>query len=72
MGSILMTGVRCEDQMMIAAGAVVKADFHIPTNVVVAGNPAKIVKALSSDQRNQIHRGVETYRDLARRYKEAG
>jgi carbonic anhydrase/acetyltransferase-like protein (isoleucine patch superfamily) len=69
MGSILMTGVVCEDHVMIAAGAVVKADFHIPTNVVVAGNPARIVKPLSSDQRQQIHRGVKTYQDLAKRYK---
>jgi phenylacetic acid degradation protein len=70
MGSILMSGVICEDHVIIAAGSVVKADFHIPANVIVAGNPAKIVKALSPEQRTQIHRGVETYRDLARRYKE--
>ena len=69
MGSILMSGVFCEDHIMIAAGSVVKENFHIPSNVVVAGNPARIVKPLSDNQRNRIHQGVKTYHDLVKRYK---
>jgi phenylacetic acid degradation protein len=69
MGSILMTGVSCEDHVMIAAGSVVNENFHIPANVVVAGNPAKIVKSLSEDQKKRIHQGVKTYEDLTKRYK---
>jgi carbonic anhydrase/acetyltransferase-like protein (isoleucine patch superfamily) len=71
MGSILMTGVFCEDHVMIAAGSIVKENFHIPSNVVVAGNPARIVKSLSDDQRNRIHQGVKTYQDLVKRYKKS-
>jgi carbonic anhydrase/acetyltransferase-like protein (isoleucine patch superfamily) len=71
MGAIVMSGVVCEDHVIIAAGSVIKDNFHIPANVIVAGNPARIVKALSPEQRERIHRGVETYKDLARRYKEA-
>jgi phenylacetic acid degradation protein len=69
MGSILMTGAFCEDHVMIAAGSVVKENFHIPSNVVVAGNPARIIKPLSDDQRKRIHQGVKTYQDLVKRYK---
>lgn len=69
MGSILMTGVSCEDHVMIAAGSVVKENFHIPANAVVAGNPARIVKSLSEDQKKRIHKGVRTYKELAGRYK---
>jgi len=69
MGSILMSGVFCEDHIMIAAGSVVKENFHIPSNVVVAGNPARIVKPLSDNQRKRIHQGVKTYHDLVKRYK---
>lgn len=69
MGSILMTGVSCEDHVMIAAGSVVKENFHIPANAVVAGNPARIVKSLSEDQKKRIHQGVRTYKELAGRYK---
>lgn len=71
MGSILMTGVFCEDHIMIAAGSIVKEHFHIPSNVVVAGNPARISKPLSDDQRRRIHQGVKMYHDLVKRYKKA-
>ena len=69
MGSILMTGVLCEDHVMIAAGSTLKENFHVPSNVVVAGNPARIVKPLSDEQRKRIHQGVKTYQALVRRYK---
>jgi phenylacetic acid degradation protein len=68
MGSILMAGVFCEDHVMIGAGSLVKENFHIPSHVVVAGNPARIVKPLSDDQRKRIHQGVKTYHDLVKRY----
>ena len=69
MGSILMSGVTIEDHVMIAAGSVVKEDFHIPSGVLAAGNPARIVKALSEDQKTRIHQSVKTYQDLAKRYQ---
>ena len=69
MGSILMAGAFCEDYIMIAAGSIVKENFHIPSNVVVAGNPARIIKPLSDDQRKQNSQGVKTYQDLVKRYK---
>ena len=71
MGSILMTGVLCEDHVIIAAGSIVKENFRIPPNVVVAGNPARIVKPLSDDQRKRIHQGVKTYQQLVKRYKKS-
>jgi carbonic anhydrase/acetyltransferase-like protein (isoleucine patch superfamily) len=69
MGSILMAGVFCEDHIMIAAGSILKENFHVPSNVVVAGNPARIVKPLSAEQRKRIHEGVKTYQELVKRYK---
>ncbi len=69
MGSILMTGVFCEDHVLIGAGSVIKENFHIPPNVVIAGNPARIVKPLSDEQRKRIHQGVRTYNHLVKRYK---
>ena len=71
MGSILMSGVFCEDHVVIAAGSMVKENFHISSNVVVAGNPARIVKPLSDKQRRQIHEGVRIYQDLVKRYRKS-
>jgi len=71
MGSILMNGVFCEDHVLIAAGSMVKENFHIPSNVVVAGNPARIVRPLSDEQREQIHQGAKIYQDLVKRYQKS-
>jgi phenylacetic acid degradation protein len=69
MGSILMTGVSCQDHVMIAAGSVIKENFQIPSQVVVAGNPARVIKPLSEEQKNRIIQGVEIYQKLTKRYK---
>ena len=71
MGSILMTGVSCQDHVMIAAGSVVKENFHIASHMVVAGNPARIIKPLSNEQKNRIIEGIKTYQDLTKRYKKS-
>jgi carbonic anhydrase/acetyltransferase-like protein (isoleucine patch superfamily) len=39
--------------------------------VLVVGNPAKIIKPLSREQKKAIHQGVKDYLDLVKRYKKA-
>ncbi|AYG95913.1 sugar O-acetyltransferase [Brevundimonas naejangsanensis] len=46
-GAIVLAGVTVGDRVVIGAGAVVTRD--VPSDVVIAGNPAKIIKRLSSD-----------------------
>jgi acetyltransferase-like isoleucine patch superfamily enzyme len=41
-GAIVLPGVRIGDEVVVGAGAVVTRD--VPSNCIVAGNPAKIVK----------------------------
>jgi tetrahydrodipicolinate N-succinyltransferase len=43
----VLKGVTIGDNSIVAAGAVVTSD--VPANVVVAGNPAKVIKALDPD-----------------------
>lgn len=43
-GAIILKGVHIGDNSIVAAGAVVVRD--VPANVVVAGNPAQIVKSI--------------------------
>jgi len=69
MNSILMNRVFCEDHVLIAAASLVKEGFHIPSNVLVAGNPAKIIKPLSREQKKVIYQGVKSYQNLVKRYK---
>jgi len=46
--AIILKGVTVGENSIVGAGAVVSRD--VPPNVVVAGNPAKIVKELDPDQ----------------------
>ena len=41
--AIIMGGVRIGDEVVVAAGAVVTKD--IPSNTMVAGNPAKVIRS---------------------------
>ena len=44
MGAVILKGVTIGENSIIAAGAIVTSD--VPANVVVAGNPARVVKEL--------------------------
>lgn len=46
MGAVILKGVTIGENSVVAAGAIVTKD--VPPNVVVAGNPAKIVKTLDA------------------------
>lgn len=55
MNSTILKGVTIGDNSIIGAGAVIISD--VPDNVVMAGNPAKIIKTLcpSDDRTAQFH-----------------
>ncbi len=42
-GAIILAGVRIGNNVVVAAGSVVTKD--VPSNVIVAGNPARVIKA---------------------------
>jgi acetyltransferase-like isoleucine patch superfamily enzyme len=44
MQSLILKGVKIGDNSIIGAGSVVTSD--IPSNVVAAGNPAKVIRQL--------------------------
>lgn len=46
MGAVLLGGARIGAGSIVAAGAVV--DFEVPPEVIVAGNPARIVRLISA------------------------
>lgn len=51
MGATVMDGVVVEDEVIIAAGAVVTPGKHLETGHVYAGNPAKPLRALKDAER---------------------
>lgn len=51
-GAIILKGVTIGDDSVVGYGAVVSAD--VPAGVVVAGNPAKVVRSLYGDQKGDL------------------
>lgn len=53
--AMVLKGVHVGDDSVVGAGAVVRED--VPAGVVVAGNPARVVKTFRPDQRTSTPRG---------------
>ncbi len=62
MGSVVLDGAVMQEKSMVAAGAVVKPNFIVPSGTLAAGVPAKIVRDLS-------HEEIEDFEKSALRYK---
>ena len=56
--AIIMCGIRIGDECIIGSGAIVTKD--VPSNCIVAGNPAKIIKtSIHTKKYGQIDRNYE-------------
>jgi acetyltransferase-like isoleucine patch superfamily enzyme len=68
--AIVCKGVSIGDNSIVGAGAIVTRD--VPANVVVAGNPARVVKPLDPTRtfktRQELFRGAENYHEYLQRY----
>ena len=51
-GAVLLCGITIGENAIVGAGSVVTRD--VPPNTIVAGNPARILKALLKNQRQEI------------------
>ena len=68
MGAIVADGVKINPECMVGAGSFVPFKMEIPSRSVVMGSPARVMKALTPAQLNQIKAGLSIYQDLTRRY----
>lgn len=70
--AIVCKGVTIGENSIVGAGAVVTRD--VPPNVIVAGNPARIVKELDASRsfkkREDLFSGTESYDEYLARYDE--
>ena len=68
MGAIVLNNAKIGDNCIIGAGAVVTGKMNAPAGSLILGNPAQVVKQLSQDQIDYIHKDAAMYLDLAKQY----
>jgi carbonic anhydrase/acetyltransferase-like protein (isoleucine patch superfamily) len=65
-GSILLDNVVIGSESLVAAGALVPADFVAPPRVLVRGSPAKVIRDLTEEEWTLGRRLAERYVGVAR------
>ncbi len=72
MGAVVSISSKIGARSIVAEGAVVKMNQEIPENVVVAGNPAKVVRKIEAKDIELWSKGKQVYVDLAAKYLRIG
>lgn len=68
MGSVILDDARIGSHSLVAAGAVVLQGFEVPDGMLVAGVPAKIIRPLTEEEKEQIRQSAIHYIEYARGY----
>jgi carbonic anhydrase/acetyltransferase-like protein (isoleucine patch superfamily) len=71
MGAVVLNGARIGSWSVVAAGAVLRPGLQVPEGVLVAGVPAKVVRAVSEDERNLIRHTSASYLLKAAQHRDA-
>ena len=69
MGAIVLDGAEIGDNVIIGAGALVPPNKKIPSNSMVIGMPAKVVRELTEEDKAAISGTWQHYVELAKEYK---
>ena len=72
MGVVLSMWAEVGEHSMVAEGSVVRMKQRIPGGMVVAGNPARLIREVSSEDDQLWNYGKQVYIDLARKYLDVG
>jgi len=67
MGAIVLNGARIGKNCIIGAGALVTQGTDIPDGSLAFGSPAKVVRALTTDEIEENHRNAMHYVEIARK-----
>ena len=69
MGSIVMDGAVVHSLSLVAAGALVPPGMVVPEGMLVAGVPAKIIRPLRQQERDNILFSATHYCDIVKGYR---
>ncbi len=72
MNAVILDRAKVGRNALIAAGAVVLEDQEIPPDVLAAGAPARVKKALEGSSKKWLEIGAAAYVRLTRAYRDQG
>lgn len=70
MGAVLLDDCVVEPWSVVAAGSLVRQGFTVPSGMLVAGVPAKVMRPITEDERRTIAESPENYIRYSRNYLE--
>lgn len=71
MGSIILGYTDIGDNVVIGAGTMITQHKKIPSNSLVYGNPAQIIRSLRDDEVEALHDSAMNYEQVAKNYQAA-
>ena len=72
MGAVLLDDCVIEPYSIVAAGSLVRQGFTVPSGMLVAGVPAKIMRSITDAERQTIDESPENYVRYVQNYREGG
>lgn len=70
MGAVLLDDCVVEPFSIVAAGALVRQGFRVPSGMLVAGVPAKVMRPITEEERRTIIESPENYVRYVAEYRE--
>ncbi len=70
MGAILLDDCVIESWAVVAAGSLVKQGFRVPSGMLVAGVPAKVIRPITEKERANIIESPENYVRYVAHYRQ--
>jgi gamma-carbonic anhydrase len=72
MGAVLLDNCVVESWALVAAGSVVRQGFRVPSGMMVAGVPARVVRPITDKERATIAESSENYLRYVDHYRNSG
>jgi carbonic anhydrase/acetyltransferase-like protein (isoleucine patch superfamily) len=69
MGAVILDGAELGDYTIVAAGSLVPPGKKIPSGVLCLGNPAKVVRELTEEEKIGLVQSARNYIELYKNYK---
>jgi len=72
MGATVLDGAKIGDQCIVGANALVTQNFEAPAGSMILGAPAKVVRALTAEERGRIRNWALKYIEVAKAHAARG